>query len=50
MSTTYTVINPSTASPVTEVELADVDRTDAAIERAAAAFPPWRDLAPGERA
>jgi betaine-aldehyde dehydrogenase len=50
VSTTYTVINPSTASPVTEVELADVDRTDAAIERAAAAFPPWRDLAPGERA
>ncbi len=47
---TYTVVNPSTAQPVRDVELADVAQTDAAIERAQAAFPAWRDLAPGERA
>ncbi|MFY0409166.1 aldehyde dehydrogenase family protein [Solicola sp. PLA-1-18] len=50
MSTTYTVINPATAQPLTDVELADEAQADAAIERAAAAFPAWRDLAPGERA
>ena len=50
MTDTYTVVNPATATAVTEVELADVPATDAAIERAAAAFPAWRDLAPGERA
>ena len=48
---TYTVINPATASPVTDVPLADVAATDAAIERAHEAFlGGWRDLAPGERA
>jgi acyl-CoA reductase-like NAD-dependent aldehyde dehydrogenase len=46
----YTVINPATAQPVTDVELATVERTDALIERAQAAFPAWRDVAPGERA
>ncbi|MCW2855571.1 MAG: aldehyde dehydrogenase [Marmoricola sp.] len=47
---TYTVINPATASPVTEVALASLDETDALIERAQEAFPAWRDVAPGERA
>ncbi len=47
---TYTVINPATAEPVRDVALADVGETDEAIERAQAAFPAWRDLAPGERA
>ncbi len=47
---TYTVINPSTAEPVTEVALATVEQTDALIERAQEAFPAWRDLAPGARA
>ncbi len=50
LTDTYTVVNPATATPVTEVELADLPATDAAIERAAAAFPAWRDMAPGERA
>jgi acyl-CoA reductase-like NAD-dependent aldehyde dehydrogenase len=51
MSTdTYTVLNPATARPVTEVHLASVAETDALIERAAEAFPAWRDVAPGERA
>ena len=47
---TYTVINPATAEPVTEVRLASVEETDALIERAQDAFPAWRDVAPGERA
>ena len=49
-STTYTVINPATATPVTDVHLASVDEADAAIEAAHAAFPAWRSLPPGERA
>jgi len=48
--TTFTVINPATAQPLTEVPLASVEETDAAIERAQEAFGPWRDIAPGERA
>ena len=47
---TFTVVNPSTAQPVREVELADVAQTDAAIERAHAAFASWKAVAPGERA
>jgi acyl-CoA reductase-like NAD-dependent aldehyde dehydrogenase len=47
---TFTVLNPSTAEPVRDVALADVAATDEAIERAQAAFPAWRGLAPGERA
>jgi acyl-CoA reductase-like NAD-dependent aldehyde dehydrogenase len=50
LSNTYTVVNPATEEEVTEVHLADLAETDAAIERAAEAFPAWRDLAPGERA
>lgn len=48
--TSYTVIDPALAEPVTEVELASVEQTDAAIERAHAAYAAWRALAPGERA
>ncbi len=47
---TFTVLNPATAEPVRDVALADVAATDEAIERAHAAFPAWRALAPGERA
>ncbi len=50
MTDTYTVINPATATPVTDVALASVADTDLAIERAHEAFPSWRDIAPGERA
>jgi len=46
----YTVVNPATGDAVTEVELADRDATDAAIEAAQDAFPAWRDVPPGERA
>lgn len=47
---TFTVINPATASPVTDVHLASVAETDAAIEAAQAAFPAWKAMPPGERA
>ena len=47
---TYTVINPATERAVTEVELASVEQTDAAIDQAHKAFPAWRDLSPGDRA
>ena len=49
MSTTA-VINPVTAEQIAEVASASVEETDAAIARAQAAFGPWRDVAPGERA
>ena len=48
--TSFTVVNPATARPVTEVALASVEETDAHIERAHAAFPAWRAMPPGERA
>ncbi|GAB6985493.1 aldehyde dehydrogenase family protein [Nocardioides pyridinolyticus] len=50
MTDTFTVINPATASPVTDVPLATVAQADAAIEAAHAAFPAWRAVPPGERA
>ena len=45
--TSYTVIDPTTGDALTDVALAGVEETDALIERAQAAFPAWRDLAPG---
>lgn len=50
MTDTFTVINPATASPVTDVHLASVAEADTAIEAAHAAFPAWRAMPPGERA
>ncbi len=47
---TFTVLDPATEQVVAEVELADLARTDAAIEAAAAAGPAWAAVAPGERA
>ncbi len=49
-SSTCTVVNPATEQPVTEIAMATVEETDAHIERAQAAFPAWRDVAPDERA
>ena len=43
------VTNPATEQPVAEIELTDEGGTDELICAAAAAFPAWRDLAPGER-
>jgi betaine-aldehyde dehydrogenase len=47
---TYSVLDPSSEQVLTEVELADLARTDAVIEAADAAGPAWRAVAPGERA
>ncbi|NJC68235.1 aldehyde dehydrogenase [Planosporangium thailandense] len=44
------VINPATEEVVADVEAAGLAETDAAIERAAATFPAWRAVAPGDRA
>src|SRR4051812_2722341 len=46
----HEVIDPATEQVVTRVELYDVAATDAAIARARAAFPAWRNVAPGDRA
>lgn len=45
-----TVLNPATAQAVTDVTLADLAETDAAIERAHRAYPAWRAVTPGDRA
>ncbi|GAB3619849.1 aldehyde dehydrogenase family protein [Glutamicibacter endophyticus] len=46
----YTVINPATAQPIRDVALADLEQTDRAIARAAAAYESWRHTAPADRA
>ena len=50
MSTTWTVVNPATAQPLTEVAMTSLAQTDEAIERAHAATAAWRAVAPGDRA
>jgi acyl-CoA reductase-like NAD-dependent aldehyde dehydrogenase len=50
MTSTYQVVDPSTEEQVTTVELFDAAATDEAIERAHAAWPAWRAVAPGDRA
>ncbi|HEX4246754.1 MAG TPA: aldehyde dehydrogenase family protein [Pseudonocardia sp.] len=47
---TVDLINPATEQLVGTVELTSAEQTDAAIARAHAAFPAWRDVAPGDRA
>jgi acyl-CoA reductase-like NAD-dependent aldehyde dehydrogenase len=49
-SAVHEVVNPATEEIVTTVELTSLEQTDAAIERAARAFPAWRRVAPGDRA
>ncbi len=44
------VRNPATGEVIRRVEGLTAAETDAAIERAAAAFEPWRAVAPGDRA
>jgi acyl-CoA reductase-like NAD-dependent aldehyde dehydrogenase len=46
----YTVLNPATEQPVTTLIQASAQEADAAIGRAAAAQPAWREMAPGDRA
>ncbi|MEX2211518.1 MAG: aldehyde dehydrogenase family protein [Gaiellaceae bacterium] len=47
---TLAVLNPATEETIAELEQAGVDETDAAIARAKAAFPGWRDVTPQDRA
>ncbi|MEU9886493.1 aldehyde dehydrogenase family protein [Sphaerisporangium sp. NPDC051011] len=44
------IVNPATEEVLADVELADAAEIDRAVERARAAFPAWRDVAPGDRA
>jgi betaine-aldehyde dehydrogenase len=44
------VIDPATEEAIAELEQAGVEETDAAVARARAAFPTWRDVAPQDRA
>ncbi len=44
------VIEPATAAVMAEVPRAGAEETDAAVERARAAFPPWRGVSPPDRA
>ncbi|PXY27599.1 aldehyde dehydrogenase family protein [Prauserella muralis] len=46
----HAVINPATEQEIRTVELTSAEETDAAIARAEAALPAWRDVAPGDRA
>lgn len=47
---TYTLINPATEAPVTEVAAAGVGDVEAAVQSAQRAWESgWRDLAPGKR-
>jgi betaine-aldehyde dehydrogenase len=43
------VIEPATEAVMAEVPRAGVEEVDAAVDRARAAFPGWRDLSPPER-
>jgi betaine-aldehyde dehydrogenase len=47
---TRAVIEPATEQPIESVLRAGLEETDAAVARAAAAFPAWRALDPGDRA
>lgn len=47
---THSVLNPATGRAIQDIELADIGATDAAIEKAAKAFEPWRNVAPADRA
>ena len=50
MSTAHEVLDPATGSSFTTIELVGLAETDAAIERAHAAGPAWRAMAPADRA
>jgi betaine-aldehyde dehydrogenase len=46
---TVTVLNPATEETIATLDEAGVDETDAAVARAKAAFPAWRDVSPRDR-
>lgn len=46
---TFTVVNPATEKPVTEVPELSVEETDEAIARSVRALPTWREVTPADR-
>jgi acyl-CoA reductase-like NAD-dependent aldehyde dehydrogenase len=46
----FRVINPATEQTIVELEAIGIEETDAAVARAAAAYPAWRAVAPNDRA
>ena len=50
MAATLEVLEPATEQVLDTVQRGGADDVDAAVARAKAAFPAWRDLAPGDRA
>ena len=44
------VVEPATGGVMAEVQRGGAEEVDAAVERAARAFPAWRDVAPADRA
>jgi acyl-CoA reductase-like NAD-dependent aldehyde dehydrogenase len=48
--TELTIINPATEEIVAKVPAASAEETDAAVARAAAAWPSWRRVSPADRA
>jgi acyl-CoA reductase-like NAD-dependent aldehyde dehydrogenase len=46
----YDLINPATGAVFRSIEMTTADGVDAAVARARAAFPAWRDVAPADRA
>ncbi|WP_247041183.1 aldehyde dehydrogenase family protein [Arthrobacter rhizosphaerae] len=49
-SSTYEVLNPATEEVIHTLELATLEETDRAIQKAAEAFETWRQVAPADRA
>jgi acyl-CoA reductase-like NAD-dependent aldehyde dehydrogenase len=47
---TFAVVNPATEEVIAHMPRTPVEEVDLAIERAAAAFPSWRAVSPGDRA
>ena len=43
------VVEPATERVMAELPRAGVEQVDAAVARAKAAFPAWRDVSPGDR-
>jgi len=50
MSTTLGIINPSTEKEITSINLASIEETDAAIDKAAKIAPAWKKVTPADRA
>src|SRR5260221_12931698 len=50
MSETLAVVEPATEAVLAQIPRAGAEEADAAVARAKAAFPAWRDVAPADRA